>query len=112
MRYQAAMKPMPQITAAQRSRRHDLVVDRCTPRHPLTDHNFQSWGRAHSSDENSRRSISPPGERPSFRDISRDFLNVETHQSFFAELFLFGIIILISGWPLFALVEAWNALPG
>jgi hypothetical protein len=56
--------------------------------------------------------VSPSEGRPSFRDISREFLTEETHQSFCAELFLFGVIILISAWPLFALVEAWTALPG
>jgi hypothetical protein len=106
------MKPMPQITAALRSRRHDQRVDRCTPGRPLTDRNFQSWGRTHSSDENSRGRVSSPAESPSFRDISREFLSVETPRSFFAELFLFGVIVLISVWPLFSLLEAWAALPG
>lgn len=105
------MKPMPQITAAQRSRRHDPVVHRRPPRRPLTDHNFHSWERPHSNDEDSRRSISSSGERPSFRDISRDFLSGETHQNFFAELLLFGVIVFTSAWPLFSLVDAWNALP-
>lgn len=105
------MKPMPQITAAQRSRRHDPVLHQRTPRHPLTDHNFHSWGPPHSNDEESRGSISSSGERASFRDISRDFCRSETHQSFFVELSLFGVIVLTSAWPLFSLIDAWAALP-
>jgi hypothetical protein len=38
-------------------------------------------------------------------------LRGETRQSFFAELFLFGVIVLTSAWPLFSLVDALSALP-
>ena len=54
----------------------------------------------------------PSRERQSFRDISREFLKEEAPQNYRAELILFGIIILISAWPLLALAEAWAALPG
>jgi hypothetical protein len=103
---------MPQITAYQGSRRHDRVGRGLTPGRPMTDANYHSVGQLHSGDSASQRSISTPGEHPSFRDISREFLSEESHQSFCAELFLFGVIILVSTWPLFALVEAWTALPG
>ena len=112
MHYQAAMKPMPQISTLPKSSRQDRVSLRHKPRSPWTDYNFQAMVREHSGDEDSLSDISPSEGRPSFRDISREFLNEETHQGFCAELFLFGVIVVISAWPLLALVEAWTALPG
>jgi hypothetical protein len=105
------MKPMPQISTLPRSSRQDRVSLRRQPRSSRIDYNFQAMIGEHSGDADSPSGVSTPGEHSSFRDISREFLTKETHQSFFAELFLFGVIVLISAWPLFALVEAWTALP-
>jgi hypothetical protein len=105
------MKPIPQINAAQGSRRHDRIRHRHTPHRPAMDCNFYSAGRRHSDDANSRRNIPSSSKRPSFRDISREYWKKETPTSFFAELFFFAVIVLISAWPLPALVEALAALP-
>jgi hypothetical protein len=109
---QSTMKPTPQISTLPRSSRQDLVSLRRTPRSPRIDRNFQPMMRERSSEADPPNGVSPSEGRPSFREISREFLKEETPQSFCAELFLFGVIILISAWPLFALVEAWSALPG
>ena len=82
------------------------------PRSSRIDYNFQAMIGERSGDADSASGFSTSEERSSFRDISREFLTEETSQSFYAELFLFGVIALISAWPLFALVEAWTALPG
>jgi hypothetical protein len=105
------MKPTPQISTLSGSSQQDRGSLRQKPRLLQTDHNFQPMIGGNSSNADSPNGVSPSGERQSFRDISREFLKEETPQSFWAELFLFGVIILISAWPLFALVEAWNALP-
>jgi hypothetical protein len=106
------MKPTPRISTLPTSSRQDRVSLRRKPRSPRLDYNFQPMIGERSGDEGSLNRISPSEGRPSFRDISREFLREETHQGFCAELFLFGVIILISAWPVFALVEAWTALPG
>jgi hypothetical protein len=105
------MKPMPQIIPFQGNRRLDCAAHRLGPRRPVTDAHYHSVGQQHSGDADSQRSL-VTSVRPSFRLISREFLREETHQSFRPELFLFGVIILISVWPLFALLQAWIALPG
>jgi hypothetical protein len=105
------MKPMPQITAAQESRRRAQVSHRHAPYRPSTDRNFYSMGWHHSGDANSRPSNRSSSERPSFRDIGREYWKKETPTSFFAELFFFAVIVLISAWPLPALVEALASLP-
>jgi hypothetical protein len=105
------MKPMPQITAAQGSRWRDRASHRHMPYCPATDCNFYSVGQRHADDANSRRNSRSSSERRSFRDIGREYWKKETPTSFFAELFFFAVIVLISAWPLPALVEALASLP-
>jgi hypothetical protein len=81
------------------------------PHRPATDRNFYSMEGPHSDDANSRRNSRSSSERPSFRDIGREYWKKETPTSFFAELLFFAVIVLISAWPLPALVEALAALP-
>jgi hypothetical protein len=106
------MKPNSQVSTLQGSRWQDRVSLQPKSRSPQTDYNFQAMIGEHSGDAGSPSGFSRAGERSAFRAISKEFLTEETHRSFFAELFLFGVIVLISAWPLFALLEAWTALPG
>ena len=103
------MKPMFNSTAAQRGHLDDFVYRR-TWRRPLTDHNFHEIGRQSSRNADLPKGISSPGKKPAFREISRPFLTKTMPQDFCAELFLFSIIVLISAWSVFALVEASAAL--
>ena len=106
------MKPTPLISSFTGNSRQDRVSRRRHPCGPRTDHNFQSRPGEHFGDTDSPNGLYPSRQRPSFRDISREFLKEEAPQNFRAEFILFGVIILISAWPLWALAEAWRALPG
>lgn len=46
-----------------------------------------------------------PQKNRSFRDLSRQFFEREARCSFLIELLLFGLIVAISGWPLFTVSE-------
>jgi len=54
-----------------------------------------------------RRTQAQPSEtRPTFRQLARSYLAVERTMEFAIEALLFGIIVAISAWPMFAAAAA------
>ena len=53
---------------------------------------------------------SPPVFAPAFRNLSYEFLGVETRRSYVAEIFFFAIIVGVSVWPIALMVQALGEL--
>ena len=51
-----------------------------------------------------------PRLAPSFRDLSRQFLETESTRSYAIEATLFAIIVAISAWPIFTMAQAMGQL--
>ena len=91
------MKPTPQLSP-QTTRR---------PRFALTDYHYQSALDPCCGD---MRKVRSPGDVRGFWKLSAGFFGVEARIDYALELALFGVITVLSAWPVIAALQSLSRL--
>ena len=94
------MKPISPLTAKQRLYRGEGPPVGRRLKHPVMDFHF------HAPSGDLRAANDRIQRRPSFRDLSSDFLATENRRDYVAEAFFFVIIVGISAWPIGSMFHA------
>jgi hypothetical protein len=98
------MKPAPQNSSNRDGSRDENRTEQKSHPFPATDYNF------HGTEDVIVASSTGLGKKfiklDTFRKSTTEFLDMETHRDFFAELFLFTIITGVSAWPIMSMVIA------
>jgi hypothetical protein len=103
------MKPLSQISRQLTSLGDEQAPTGSQVKYPVTDCHYHAAG-ADLRAANDRSKLSPPLLAPSFRDLSSEFLAVETKRTYVAEALFFAVIVGISAWPIVAMVQALSHL--
>jgi hypothetical protein len=96
------MKPVSQSSIQRRSHRAGETRLEVRSTHPVTDYHFHAPA-ADLRAANDRHRLQL---RPSFRDLSREFIAREIKRDYAAEAFFFAIIVGISAWPIVLVFQA------
>ena len=94
------MKTLAQISARTTTARHDRRSRPGYTGRPVIDSNY------HPSSEDLRTATRSFQTSPSFRDLSRNFLNAEMKREYAAEGMFFAVIIALTGWSTVLLLRA------
>jgi hypothetical protein len=99
------MKPQSEVSRQFGSHRGEEMPVGLRPTQPATDFHYQATG-ADVRAANARVRSS----KPSFRDLSNEFLAAEMKRDYLTEAFCFLIMVGVSAWPIVSMVRALSLL--
>lgn len=97
------MKPNSQVSRQPGRFDEEISASRLySKNYPLTDYHFHAPASGVGSSNKPARPVFAPG----FRNLSKEFLGVETTRSYVAEVLFFAIIVGVSAWPIVSMAQA------
>ncbi len=100
------MKPTHHISSNQRRLRGKSRSSRAHRSLPLTDYDFQSTAQVSGSGQTSPNKATHVSALRRFRQLSNEFVGLETSRYFVIEILLFSVIASVSAWPIVSMMSA------